>query len=163
MTGRVMMVMIPIMRSPATFQAGDVRALTGLSPSQLREWTSRRGILPADQPARGRGKHAQYAWNTVLVLRLLVELHRSFKIEISAWARPATALRDSLIGTSPIALYGKYAEVRPSAIAITANPAPGALAPTITVPLDPHLEALAVGLGVAPPPAQLNLFPAVRA
>lgn len=155
--------MMPIMRSLGTFQASDVRALTGLSPSQLREWTSRRGILPADQPARGPGKHAQYAWNTVLVLRLLVELRRHFKIEIAAWARPATALRDSLIGTSPIALYGKYVEVHPNAIAITANPAPGALVPTITVSLDPHLEALAVGLGVAPPPAQLNLFPAVRA
>ena len=95
------------MTSRLTFQASDVLALTGLSPSQLREWTSRRGIIPVDEPARGRGKHARYAGNTVLVLRVLMELKRTFRIEIAAWAAPGTRLSDSLAGTSPIALYGK--------------------------------------------------------
>lgn len=158
-----MMGIMPIMKSPTTFQASDVRALTGLSPSQLREWTSRRGILPADQPARGRGKHAQYAWNTVLVLRLLVELHQRFRVEIAAWAGPATTLRNSLSGTSPIALYGKYVAILQGKISVVGSPIIAADTAMITVPLDPHLEAMALGLGVAPPPAQLSLFSAVRA
>lgn len=157
------MVIIAIMTSPLTFQASDVRAFTGLSPSQLREWTSRRGIIPADQPARGRGKHAQYAWNTVLVLRILVELHRTFGVEIAAWADLGTRLRDSLTGTSPIGLHGKCLQICEGTFDITAVPLGSWGRATITVPLDPHLEVLAVGLGLPLPPDQLTLFPVVRA
>jgi hypothetical protein len=158
-----MMAIMPIMVSPLSFQASDVRALTGLSPSQLREWTSRRGIIPADQPARGRGKHAQYAWNTVLVLRILAELHRSFGVEIAAWADLGTRLRDSLTGTSPIGLHGKCLQLREGIFDITSTPLGMPGRATITVPLDPHLEVLAVGLGLTLPPGQLTLFPVARA
>ena len=145
------MVMIPLMMSQATFQASDVLALTGLSPSQLREWSSRRGIMPADQPARGRGKHAQYAWNTVLVLRILVELKREFRMEIAAWSDLGIRLRDSLAGTSPIELYGHCLLVRGIAFEITVAPWRMPEVPTIAIPLDTHLEVLAGGLGVSPP------------
>ena len=154
---------MPIMTSPLTFQASDVLALTGLSPNQLREWTSRRGIVPADQPARGRGKHARYAWNTILVLRILAELKRMFGIEIGAWADLGTRLRDNLAGTSPIALYGRCLFVREGAFDITIGPLGPPDGATIVIPLDPHLEVLAVGLGVPSPPGQLSLFPVVRA
>jgi hypothetical protein len=127
----------------------------------LREWTSRRGILLADGPARGRGKHAQYAWNTVLVLRILAELHRSFGIEIAAWAELGTKLRDSLAKSSPLNLYGKYLRVFDGRFEITATPLPNPEATAIVVRLDPHLEVLAMGLGVPPPAQQLNLFAAV--
>lgn len=157
------MVNMTIMASHPTFQASDVRALTGLSPSQLREWTSRRGIIPVDEPARGRGKHARYAWNTVLALRVLVELHSTFGVEIAAWANLGTRLRDSLAGTSPIGLYGKCLQIRGSDFDIIATPLGTPVNATITVPLDSHLEVLAVGLGVPLPPAQLSLFSAVRA
>lgn len=153
--------MATIMTSPLTFQASDVRALTGLSPSQLREWTSRRGILPADQPARGRGKHAQYAWNTVLVLRILAELHSSYGVEIAAWSALATSIRDRLAAASPLSLHGKYLQICGNQYEITATPSASPRATAILVRLDPHLEALATGLGVLPPPAQLSLFVAV--
>ena len=146
-----MMVIMTFMRSPLPSKR-RLLALTGLSPSQLREWTSRRGIIPADQPARGRGEHAQYAWNTVLVLRILMELKRTFSIEISAWAALGTCLRDSLAGTSPIALYGKHVLVRGNTFEIVGSPEGSPGGATIAIPLDPHLEVLAIGLGVSPPP-----------
>lgn len=155
--------MMAVMGSPLTFQAGDVLALTGLSPSQLREWTSRRGIIPADQPARGRGKHAQYAWNTILVLRILVELKRTFSIEIAAWAALGTCLRDSLAGTSPIALYGKCVLFSEGTFYIVGSPEVSVGGATIAIPLDPHLKVLAIGLGVPLPQGQLSLFPLARA
>lgn len=139
------------MMSQATFQAGDVLAMTGLSPSQLREWSSRREIMTADQPARGRGKHAQYAWNTVLVLRILVELKREFRMEIAGWSELGGRLRDSLAGTSPTALYGCCLLIRGTAFEIAAAPLPMPDGPTITIPLNNHLEVLAGGLGVPPP------------
>lgn len=156
-----MMGIVTIMVSPLTFQASDVRAMTGLSASQLREWTSRRGILPADQPARGRGKHAQYAWNTVLVLRLLAELHGSYGVEIAAWSALAKRVRDDLAAASPLSLYGKYLQIRCDEHEVTATPSATPRSASITIPLNPHLEALATGLGVPPPPAQLSLFVAV--
>lgn len=154
--------MLPIMASPLTFQASDVRALTGLSASQLREWTARRGILPADQPARGRGKHAQYAWNTVLVLRILAELHSSYGIEIAAWSALAMRIRDDLAAASPLSLYGKYLQIRCGGHEITATPSATPSSTSTIIPLNPHLEALATDLGVAPP-AQLSLFVAIGA
>ena len=156
------MVRMAIMGANLTFQASDVRALTGLTPSQLREWTSRRGIVLADRPARGRGKLAQYTWNTVLVLRILAELHRSFGIEIAAWAELGTRLRDSLSKSSPINLYGKYLRVFEGRFEITAFPPANPETTTLIIKLDPHLEVLATGLGVPPPAQQLNLFAAVR-
>jgi DNA-binding transcriptional MerR regulator len=158
----LMMVMMTIMESNLTFQANDVRALTGLTPSQLREWTSRRGIVLADRPARGRGQHAQYTWNTVLVLRILAELHRSFGIEIAAWAELGTKLRDSLSKSSPISLYGKYLLIFDGHFEITLTPPANVGTTAIVVRLDPHLEVLATGLGVPPPAKQMNLFAAVR-
>jgi hypothetical protein len=157
-----MMGMMPIMGSPLTFQASDVRALTGLSTSQLREWTSRRGILPADQPARGRGRHAHYAWNTVLVLRILAELHRNYRVEIAAWAETAQRVRDGLARTSPLSLHGKYLQISNGTYEIVGLPSALPTSICTIIPLDPHLEVLATGLGVPMPPAQLSLFAAVR-
>jgi hypothetical protein len=151
---------LPNMTSHATFQASDVLALTGLSPSQLREWSSRRGIMPADQPARGRGKHAQYAWNTVLVLRILVELKREFRMEIAAWSELGIRLRDSLAGTSPTALYGRCLLVRGIAFEIAAAPWRMPNSPTIAIPLDAHLEVLAGELGLVPPSGKHAVAPA---
>ena len=52
------------------FQAADVVLLTGLTVSQLREWSSprRRNLIPADVTAAGPGRHALYSWQTILVL-----------------------------------------------------------------------------------------------
>ena len=154
---------MPIMNRPTTFQAGDVCTLTGLSSHQLREWTLRRGILLADQPAQGRGRHARYAWNTVLVLRVLAQLHRDYGIEIGAWSALATALRDDLAFSSPVGLYGRFLLVCGSQYEITTSPSASLQDTALIVRLDPHVEALAAGLGLPPPLAQRDLFPVVRA
>ena len=46
--------------------------LTGLSSAKLREWTSRRALIPADVPSKKQGSSAQYTWQTILLLRLAV-------------------------------------------------------------------------------------------
>ena len=99
----------------------------------------------------------------MLVLRILAELHSTFGVEIAAWADLGTRLRDSLAGTSPIGLYGKCLQILGSTFDIIATPLGTPVKATITVPLDPHLEVLAVGLGVPLPPGQLSLFSVVRA
>ena len=52
--------------------------LTGLTPAKLREWTSRRALIPADQPPRKQGSSAQFSWQTILVLRMAVILKDKF-------------------------------------------------------------------------------------
>lgn len=154
---------MPIMTRPTTFQAADVCTLTGLSSHQLREWTSRRGILPADQPAQGRGRHARYAWNTVLVLRVLAQLHHEYGVEIGAWSALAVAVRDDLSSSSPIGLYGRYLLISGGQYEITTPPFMLVQGAALIVRLDPHVEALAAGLGLPPPPTQRDLFPVARA
>lgn len=151
------------MSSGLTFPASEVRALAGLTPSQLRDWTSRRGIVPADRPAAGRGQHAAYAWGTVLALRIVAELHTEFGVEIAFWAKTGVRLRDALAAVAPLALYGKCLWVGRGTFGITSGVSGGPAGTVIMVPLDPHLEALAIGLGFAPSAVQLNLFPVLSA
>jgi hypothetical protein len=44
-----------------------VSTLTGLSTTQLREWTNRRALVPADVPPAGKGSSAKFTWQTVLI------------------------------------------------------------------------------------------------
>ncbi|HEY8263651.1 MAG TPA: MerR family transcriptional regulator, partial [Methyloceanibacter sp.] len=52
--------------------------LTGLSTEKLREWTSRRALIPADVKPRRKGSPAKYTWQTILILRLAVTLREQF-------------------------------------------------------------------------------------
>lgn len=145
------------------FQANEVVAMAGITRHQLREWTARRAILTADVPGRGRGKHALYSWCTILVLRILADLHSRFRVEVCGWSELAPQLRADFAERSFISLYGL------SLVITSANtyrlmpqqphPDPESI---ICVPLDMHLSALAERLGITEREAQLTLFPAVR-
>lgn len=84
--------------------------LTGLSTVKLREWTSRRALIPADIPAPKRGAPALYSWQTVMVLRLAIVMRDAFHVELKAhemlFERLRSGLRDrpfaALRGTSLI-------------------------------------------------------------
>ena len=62
----------------------DATRLTGLSTEQLREWTSRRALIPPDVKPKGHGAPARYSWQTILLLRLAVTLRDRFKLELQA-------------------------------------------------------------------------------
>lgn len=142
------------------FQSADVLLLTGLTKSQLREWTGRgrRELLLPDVEPHGPGRHALYSWQTVLVLRVLLVLHRDFAAEIGAWAPAAQKLREHLEHL-PFLYLWRVCAVFPSTtdVILTENII-DARDGGIVVPLEPHLDVLATKLSL-PRPAQLPLFP----
>ena len=144
------------------FQAADVLMMTDLSRHQLREWTGRgrRALLRADVEAAGPGRHALYAWQTVLVLRLLLVLHRDFAAEVGAWAPALQTLRAKLDKVSFPALWelGVFFPNREDA-ELTSLPMHAGTS-GVFISLEPHLSALATQLA-SPRPGQLSLFPAV--
>ena len=145
------------------FQAADTLALTGLTRSQLREWSGRgrRNLVSPDVEPEGPGRHALYAWQTVLVLRLLNTLHTEFSMEVGSWAPAMLNLRDKLDRVSFPSLRRSIVhfpnrERADLLLAMSEVPAEGG----IVLPLDPHLAVLATKLSI-PPPDQLPLFPAL--
>ena len=60
----------------------DATVLTGLSTATLREWTSRRALIPADVPPKGKGSPAGFTWQTILLLRIAVTLRDRFHLEL---------------------------------------------------------------------------------
>ena len=100
-----------IVHSIKLSQAADVIELTGLTRSQLREWSNpgRRNLVPADVEPGGPGRHALYTWQTILVLRLLRELHVDFAVEVSAWAPGMVGFRQKLERISFLSLWGSLA------------------------------------------------------
>ena len=145
------------------FQAADTLALTGLTRSQLREWSGRgrRHLVSPDVEPEGPGRHALYAWQTILVLRLLNTLHSEFAMEVGSWAPAMTDLRHKLDRISFPSLWRSIVHFpnRGHAdllIAMSEVPPEGG----IVLPLNPHLAILATKLSL-PPPDQLPLFPAM--
>jgi hypothetical protein len=144
------------------FQASVASQLTGLTRSQLREWTDRkrRGLILPDVEAEGPGRHALYGWPTLLVLRLLLTLHNDFAAEVCAWADAAKALRQQFDRTPFQSLWRMSAHFPSRETANLIDQATQAEYTGIMLPLDPHLSALAIGLAL-PPPDQLSLFSAI--
>ena len=144
------------------FQAADVIELTGLTRSQLREWSSpaRRNLVPADIEPHGPGRHALYTWQTILVLRLLRELHVDFAVEIGAWAPGMVGFRQKLERVSFLSLWGSLVHFQnrdnPELVPLRT----GALLSGVVMPLDPHLLPIATKLSLRTGD-QLLLFPAV--
>ena len=64
------------------FQSADALEVTGLTRSQLREWTGRRNLISPDVGPDGPGRHALYTWQSLLVLRLLLVLHNDFAAQV---------------------------------------------------------------------------------
>jgi hypothetical protein len=139
-------------------------SLTGLSTEQLREWSSRRALIPADIQNRGRGSQAQYGWQAILLLRVALLLKDRFHVELHAHRGLFAALRQALGATSFLKLWGTSVAIYDCETweLIDAEAAGQMTADAIIVHLDPHLTVLAAEFAMQgpPPTGQLELFPA---
>lgn len=142
------------------FQAADAIELTGLTRHQLREWTGagRRALISPDVSPDGPGRHALYAWQTLLVLRLLRVLHADFAAEVGAWAPAAQELRDKLEHVILPSLW-RTAVVFGNLRSVNLVEEPfQTVEQGILLPLAPHLVVFATKMSL-PRPDQLPLFP----
>ncbi|MBB3746985.1 hypothetical protein FHX10_006538 [Rhizobium sp. BK591] len=144
----------------------DASLLTGLSTATLREWTSRRALIPADFPPKSKGSPAGFTWQTVLLLRIAAALRDRFHLELQFHQSLFTSLKTGLRKTSFIALRDKTLILEGGNLWSLEDEA--SRAPSrdgILIVLHPHLEVLARGFGLSLPTrstGQLELFP-VRA
>lgn len=138
--------------------------LTGLSTEQLREWSSRRALIPADIQNRGRGSQAQYGWQAILLLRVAMLLKDRFHVELHAHRGLFAALRGALGATSFLRLWGTSVAIYDCETweLVDADAAGQMATDAIIVQLDPHLAVLAAEFAMPgpPPTGQLELFPA---
>jgi hypothetical protein len=144
----------------------DATRLTGLSTEQLREWTSRRALIPADVKPKGHGSPARYSWQTILLLRLAVTLRDHFRLELQAHRSLFSDLGNGLGNMSFISLWGKllllkggrqWQLIDPEEVGIVNDDC------VVVLRLDPHLQVLSAGFSLPQPvvPRQFNLFPAL--
>ena len=133
--------------------------MTGLTRSQLREWTGRgrRELISPDVGPDGPGSHALYAWQTLLVLRLLLVLHNDFASEVGAWAPAAQNLREKLVGASFPALWELLVFFPNRHTALLVDDVSEIGHTGLILPLKSHLTVLASKLSL-PRPDQLSLF-----
>ena len=142
--------------------------LAELSTDKLREWTSRRALVPADVRPKGKGSPAGFSWQTILVLRIAVLLRDQFNLELQAHKRSLENLRKALRSKSFIALWGQRLALQGSgdwSFLEQAEPAPENDA--LLIHLDAHLRVLRDGFALPDAEAQngqLDLFslPAVH-
>ncbi len=143
-------------------KASEVQKLTGLSADQLREWTTRRGLIEPDLKPSGPGSRARYAWQTVLLLRLAVVLKESFHIELHAQRALFSGLAERLAKVSFPALRGSVlvigCEGTFSILPIEEIRSPAT--DLLMLRLDPHLDVLSTEFALIEPIRQLPLFPA---
>lgn len=143
----------------------DATVLTGLSTATLREWTSRRVLIPADLPPKGKGSPAAFTWQTILLLRVAVSLRDRFHLELQAHRTLFASLKAELRRTSFIALWGQSLILRGDddwSFIADADGVP-LTEDAVVIRLQIHLEALSAGFslpGPAQSPGQLELFPA---
>ena len=135
--------------------------LTGLSTDKLREWTSRRALIPADQRPKRKGSPAKFSWQTILVLRVAVLLRDQFSLELQANRSAFADLRKLLRAQSFIALWGKRLVLAPGrtwSFLEAASSAPENDA--LLIALDPHLVILRDGFALpgATEERQFDLF-----
>lgn len=138
--------------------------LTGLSAPTLREWTSRRALIPADVPPRSQGSSAQFSWQTILLLRIADTLRARFHLELQAHRSLFISLRSGLRGTSFIALWDKALVLhgRDNWALVDAGSEP-LKQDGILILLNAHLSILSEGFALPKPAGvagQLDLFPA---
>ncbi|WP_104494275.1 hypothetical protein [Paracoccus denitrificans] len=135
--------------------------LTGLSTDKLREWTSRRALIPADERPKRKGSPAKFSWQTILVLRVAVLLRNEFSLELQAHKAAFAELRKLLRSQSFIALWGKRLALLPGRAWALLDGAE-ALPPTdaLLIALDSHLAVLRDGFALpgASEERQLDLF-----
>ena len=139
--------------------------LTGLSAPTLREWTSRRALIPADAPPRNQGSSAQYSWQTILLLRLAVSLRDQFHLELQAHRSLFASLRQGLRGGSFIALWDKVLALlgNDEWLLLDEDRAEPWRQDAIVILLNPHLIVLSERFSLptrASSTGQFDLFPA---
>jgi len=143
--------------------------LTGLSTDKLREWTSRRALVPADVRPKGKGSPAKFSWQTILILRIVVLLRDSFSLELHAHKASFARLQKELRARSFIALWGRRLALDAAgAWSLVEKDDPGPTGDLLLVELDPHLRVLRDRFALpdaAASAGQLDLFslPAVQA
>lgn len=142
----------------------EASQLTGLSTNKLREWTSRRALIPADVRPKSQGSPAKYSWQTILLLRVAATLRGSFHLELQAHRQVFASLRRSLKGMSFVALWGKSLAIQADGLWswIDDGDAASLTGDAIIICLAPHLEILSLGFALPRPsssPGQLDLFP----
>lgn len=135
--------------------------LTGLSTDKLREWTSRRALIPADQLPRKKGSPARFSWQTILVLRVAILLHDQFGLELQVHKAAFADLQKMLCSQSFIGLWGKRLSLGPRrtwAFIDSADTIPEV--DVLLITLDPHLAVLRDGFALpgASEERQLDLF-----
>jgi hypothetical protein len=143
----------------------DATVLTGLSTATLREWTSRRALIPADIPPRGKGSAAAFTWQTILLLRVAVSLRDRFHLQLQAHRALFASLRAGLRSKSFIALWGHSLVLLGDDKWSLVDDADGVplIEDAVIIHLQFHLEALSAGFSLPGPtqsPGQLELFPA---
>ena len=141
------------------FQSADALEVTGLTRNQLREWTGRgrRELISPDIGPDGPGRHALYAWQTLLVLRLLLVLHNEFAAEVGAWAPAAKNLREKLDGASFPTLWHLSVFFPNRRTALLVDDVSKIGHTGLILPLQSHLTILSSKLSL-PPPNQISLF-----
>lgn len=141
---------------------GGAVKLTGLSTEQLREWTIRRALIPADIKPKGHGSPARYSWQTILLLRLALVFRDRFKLELHAHRELFANLGHSLTQMPFRSLWGKSLAVQgedrwsllePEELASTTDDC-------LLLRLDSHLEILAAAFSLGHPASseQYQLF-----
>lgn len=145
-----------------------VSQLTGLSTDKLREWTSRRALIPADVRPKRKGCPAKFSWQTVLLLRIAVRLRDQFSLELQSHKASFAALRRELKTRSFIALWGQRLALNPGGEWLFLDEGdPEPTSDYLSIRLDPHLAVLRDGFALsdaAVDRGQLDLFslPAVH-
>ncbi|MDA9392180.1 hypothetical protein WN73_16555 [Bradyrhizobium sp. CCBAU 45394] len=136
--------------------------LTGLSTEKLREWTSRRALIPADVRPKQKGSPAKFTWQTILVLRLAVLLRDQFAVELQAHKAAFAALRKDLRSTSFIGLWGSRLALAPRGKWFFLDEdTPASDVDALIVHLDPHLAVIRDGFALpdaATAAGQFDLF-----
>ncbi|MBI5921500.1 MAG: MerR family transcriptional regulator [Betaproteobacteria bacterium] len=143
----------------------DATRLTGLSTEQLREWTNRRALIPADVKPKGHGSPARYSWQTILLLRLALIMRDRFKMELHAHRDLFADLGSDFGRVSFLSLWGKslalYGGQRWRLVDLEDTRIVDV--DCIVLRLDPHLQVLSAGFSLPQPStlSQISLFPAL--
>jgi hypothetical protein len=143
----------------------EATQLTGLSTAKLREWTSRRALIPVDVKPKSRGSPAGYSWQTVLLLRLAATLRDRFHLELQAHRALFANVKRGLKRTPFIALWGKALVLQGGAqwTLLDEVDLSTLREDALVIPLQCHLEALSRGFSLPDPrslpPGQLTVLP----
>lgn len=135
--------------------------LTGLSTEKLREWTSRRALIPADVRPKQKGSPAKFSWQTILVLRIAAVLRERFNLELQAHKASFAQLRQDLRKRSFISLWGARLALSPDGWRLIEE---GTFLPAgdiLLIELNPHLYVLRDGFALPDAAAahgQFDLF-----